>query len=103
MGIRFNPLIYSGFDFTGTGSGPSPSLYPYHVEKITLTPTDISNKYVSLAATPGTANLTCLTVIGGVEQNYGPDFIVTGTHLDWNGLFLDGVLVSGDQLIIVYN
>ena len=75
----------------------------YIVQKYTLTPTDIAAKSVTLSQAPTTANLTRLTVINGPEQDYGPDFVVSGTTLSWSGLFLDGVLVSGDKLIVSYN
>lgn len=65
-----------------------------------VTGTDISNQYVTLGTTPTTANLVRMTVVGGPEQAYGSDFTVTGNQLGWSGLFLAGVLNSGDQLII---
>lgn len=75
----------------------------YRVELFTLNGTDISNKFVTLATAPVTANLTQLTVIGGPLQDYGTDFTVSGTQLSWSGLFLDGVLVSGDKLVVTHN
>ena len=75
----------------------------YNVEKFTLSPSDITNKSVTLANTPSTANLTRLVVIEGIEQDYGVDFSVSGTLLTWNGLGLESLLESGDKLIIVYN
>ncbi len=75
-----------------------------HVELITLLAGDITNKYVVLASAPTTPSLTRLTVVGGPEQSYATDFqILLSNHLDWNGLFLDGVLTTGDKLIISYN
>lgn len=76
---------------------------PYYVNLFTLSPTDISNGYVTLAQAPDTAVDTQLTVVGGPMQNYGPDFTVSGSRLSWSGLFLSGVLVSGDQLIVQFN
>lgn len=75
----------------------------YNVQPFTLTPTDISNKFVTLPTAPTTDNLTQLTVIGGPLQDYGVAFTVTGTQVGWAGLFLDGVLGSGDKLVIIYN
>ena len=72
------------------------------INKFTLSPTDISNKFVTLSQSPQTASLTCLEVIGGPEQEYGTDFTVSGSTLSWSGLFLDGVLSSGDLLIVIY-
>jgi hypothetical protein len=72
------------------------------VNKITLTPTNILNKNVTLSQPPITPSQVSLEVIGGPEQNYGTDFTVSGMTLSWSGLFLDGVLVAGDILNIYY-
>lgn len=68
--------------------------------QITLSSTDISNKYVDLVVTPGFPNLSRLSIGGGPDQVYGVDFQVSGTLLTWNGLNLDGILEAGDILII---
>jgi hypothetical protein len=72
------------------------------VNKFTLSSTDITNKFVMLTQAPATPTQTSLDIIGGITQDYGPDFIVSGTTLSWSGLFLDGILASGDKLIIYY-
>lgn len=102
MGFRYNAL--SGFFDITTGSGGGGGGGPgYNVFLYTLTPTDISNKYITLPAVPATTGLTQLTVIGGPLQSYGTDFIVSGMQLNWSSLFLDGVLTSGDKLVVTYN
>lgn len=78
-------------------------LSEYQVEKFTLSPAQIAAKSITLAQMPTTANLTRLIVIGGPEQDYATDFTVSGTTLDWNGLGLDGILISGDKLVVIYN
>lgn len=75
----------------------------YIVESFTLNSTDITNKYVTLAQAPTTASKTRLMVVNGVEQAYGTDFTVSTNQLSWSGLFLDGVLESGDKLIVTYS
>lgn len=75
----------------------------YNVDKFTLNGTDISNKFVTLAETPAIAADTRVIVIGGVEQEYSVDFTVSGSTIDWDGLGLDGLLASGDKLVVVYN
>lgn len=75
----------------------------YHVERFTLTPLDISNKYVTLALAPVTPSNTNLYIGGGLYQDYGVDFTVSGTQLSWNGLGLDGILHAGDKLLVQYN
>jgi hypothetical protein len=75
----------------------------YFVDNFTLNGTDISNKFVTLSGTPTTASGTILNIVGGVVQDYSVDFTITGDQLSWNGLGLDGVLASGDKLIVQYN
>lgn len=72
-------------------------------QEFTLAPSDITNKYVTLSSTPVNPTLTLLNVIGGPMQAYTTDFTVSGSQLSWSGLFLDGVLVSGDILIVQFS
>lgn len=76
---------------------------PYFVNTFTLSSTDITNKFVTLSGAPDTPADTILTVIGGPMQSYGADFTVSGSQLGWSGLFLDGVLSSGDKLVVQFN
>lgn len=85
-------------NITQAASGAS-----YEVDKITLTPTDISNGFVVLSGSPTTPADTVLNIIGGVVQDYGVDFTVIGNQLIWNSLGLDGILVSGDKLIVQHD
>lgn len=98
----------SGYVLSTDGSGTTSwvsagSLGTYIVEKFTLTGTDITNGYVTLASTPSAPGDSVLSVIGGPVQDYSVDYTITGAQLDWNGLFLDGVLVAGDKLIVQYS
>lgn len=88
-------------DFAASGGGGG-GAFPYKPEFFTLDSTDISNKFVTLAAIVGTANKTRLTVIGGTEQAYGDDFTVSGDVVSWNGTPLESLLASGDKIIIIY-
>lgn len=92
-------------DATGlaTWSSPGAGSAPYYVDTFTLTGTDITNGYVTLTGSPTVPASTALTVIGGPMQDYGADFTVTGSQLSWTGLFLDGVLVAGDKLVVQFN
>lgn len=74
-----------------------------HIEQITLTSTHVGNKYVTLAYTPlGTSDIS-LTIAQGGIQFYNLDFVlVNGNQLSWAGKGLDGVLVSGDTMIVTY-
>lgn len=74
----------------------------YRAEYRTLTSGEASAKQLTLAFTPATPAYVSLDVIGGGPQFFGDDFTVSGATLDWNGLGLDGVLVTGDKLRIIY-
>lgn len=86
-------------DFTPSGASGN----QYHVDTLTLSPTDISNKYITLSSTPTDPEKTALNVIGGDMQEYTVDFTITGNQLSWDSLGLDGVLISGDVLLIQFN
>jgi len=73
------------------------------IERKTLSTTDISNKYITLEIEPSEPEETKFDVVGGITQNYGDDFIVDGSLVKWEGLFLDGVLEEGDTVIITYS
>ncbi len=74
----------------------------YRVDNRTLTSGEIAAKQLTLTYTPGTANYVTVGIKGGGTQFYGDDFTVSGAVLDWNGLGLDGVLATGDKLVITY-
>lgn len=88
---------WDGAAWNAVGFGSS-----LQTEKFTLDATDITNKYVTLAFAPTVPSLTRLVVITGLEQDLGTDFDVSGDEVTWDSLFLDGVLVLGDKLIITY-
>lgn len=69
-------------------------------EVYTLTSEDITNKYITLAVAPTHPELSRLSVIGGCEQAYGTDFVVSGSVLSWDSLPLQSLLQAGDKLII---
>lgn len=73
------------------------------VQTFDLTSTDITNKYVTLAATPASAGRVVVEVKGAPGQYYGADFTVSGNQVSWNGLGLDGILDAEDYLTISYD
>jgi hypothetical protein len=99
--LLYNP-ISGNFDYINDAVSAGPS-NEYKVDKITLTGADITNKTVTLDEIPTTLNETRLVVIGGIEQEYGADFVVSGTTLSWNGLGLDGLLSAGEKIVVIYN
>lgn len=77
------------------------------IEKFTLTPTDITNKYVVLASVPVSAANIVFLIEGGPAQSYTLDYTVTvddgGKRLSWSGLGLDGLIASAEQICVIYN
>lgn len=100
----------SGWGSSGFGSGTSGTIVDRSTitEQVTLTGTDISNKYILLGSAPpiGQRAQTALHVSGGTTAFYGEGFQITnddgGKRLSWDGLTLDGLLQAGDQLVITY-
>lgn len=78
-----------------------------NVDYVTLNGTNITNKYVDLVAIPKTAAKVVVDVVGGTAQAYATDFtvITDGTdikRLNWDTLGMDGQVVSGTVLRVVY-
>lgn len=67
---------------------------------VTLTQTDILNKYIVLPTIPFFPERVNVTPIEGIGQVNGIDFQVNGNILSWNGLGLDNFLEEHDVLII---
>lgn len=93
---------YNASGHTWVLIGPAGNTSTYVVDEFTLSSTDITNKYVTLSSTPNFPAKAVLEVIGGPTQSYSADYTISGTQLSWSGLFLDGVLEAGDQLIVQY-
>lgn len=79
----------------GTGS-------PVGIENFTITGPVLTAKEVTLAFAPTTPVVTILTPLGGVQQQYGVDFTITGTTLSWSGLGLDGYFILNDTFSVIY-
>lgn len=94
--------LYAWYLSSGDASAPSPSTGVMFVEYFTLTGTDITNKYVTLAHTPFESAKVILDIIGGGPQVYGSDYFSSTNQLNWAAMALDGLLASGDQLRVIY-
>ncbi len=68
----------------------------------TLSPTDISNGYVTLGHNPANPTATLCDIVGNTSQLYSTDFTVTGNQLMWTGLGMQSILFSGSQLRVSY-
>jgi hypothetical protein len=70
------------------------------MQVITLTGTDITNQFVTLANTP-VANSVSVFPKGGLQQTPGDDFTVAGAVVTFAGA-LAAHLASGDKLVVEY-
>lgn len=71
------------------------------VDHLTLTSTDITNKYVTLSRTPVTPTEVSMTT--DTPQDYDTDYYVEGKTLKWDGKLLDGFLEAGDEMQVIYS
>lgn len=75
---------------------------PVGIENFTITAPILSTKQVTLAFAPTTPAVTLLTPLGGIHQEYGVDFTITGNILSWSGLGLDGYFILNDKFSVIY-
>lgn len=78
------------------------TLLDQRVENRLITGGEITAKQLTLAATPYTNSEVIVDVRSGSPQVYGLDFVVTGAVLSWNGYALDGQIIAGSYLRVVY-
>jgi hypothetical protein len=90
------------FRLTGGGGGGGGGAN-VKTEYRVISGAEATAKSLTLIATPTTPGEVILGVSGGGLQFFGDDFTVYGSTLSWNGLALDGILTTGDKLIINYS
>ena len=71
-------------------------------ENIVLSEQNIIEKHVVLAAQPTDVNSVMLHPVGGPIQILNLDYQIINNLLTWDGLGLDGILASNDQLLVYY-
>jgi len=106
-----NDIVFTVAPATGTSvyvyyltnGSPSPSgpTGTQNVEYRTITAPEAAAESLTLSATPASASLVMVDVIGGTAQEYAVDYTVSGTTLSWAGLGLTG-LALGDKLRVNY-
>lgn len=84
-----------------------PEDIPIIKEVIDITESMITNKALNLSnecetSKPVTAVIITANNTTSLPLNYGIDFTITGSSVSWTGLGLDGALIIGDDLEIVY-
>ena len=76
----------------------------FQAEEFILTSTQVNTtKQVTLSQTPVDTSEVLLWIIGGIPQDNGADYSVSGTTLSWSGLGLDGLAGIGEILHVVYS
>ena len=74
-------------------------------EVFTLNGTDITNKFILVTADITSDSDTEFKVSGLAPQFYSESYVVDGVNkkkVKWNGLALDGLLLSGDVVEVLY-
>ncbi len=95
-------ITYTSVDKTQFRNTEKRSVY------VTLTPTDISNKYVDIDYTPVPFDAVQVNWLGGSEGHYGVDFTVTTNlngdyrRISWDGYSFDSQLVADEIIQIVF-
>lgn len=84
-------------DVTGGGGGSN-----WEVEYHQLTGGEITAKQFNLVQTPTAPTRVMVDLLGGSSQRYSADFTISGNVFNFNGLGLDGLLVTGDYLRLAY-
>lgn len=89
----------------GSGIGISDLIDAEKVEYITVSLTDVSNKYVTYSSAVGAGGKLRVCPMDGGPLHFGVDYTVDAglNRVGWNGLALDGIIAAGDVLRIIYN
>lgn len=83
----------------GGGGGTSST-----IERHTVSAGEAAAKQFTLLATPADVLGVVAFIPNGIPQLAPGDFIITGGNVfDWNGKDLDGVLLAGDTVQLIYN
>ena len=98
LGQRIYVYYFRQVSGGGVGGGGD----SFKVEFRTITAPEATAKALTLVVAPLTPAEVSLSAIGGGDQFYGDDYTVSGSTLSWSGLGLDGVLASGDKVVIKY-
>lgn len=94
--------VYAFYLSAGESAAPIPNVGQNNVQYIEVTPTDITNGFITLASTPSVATHVMCDVIGSGAQQYSVDFIINTDQLDWNGRRLELSIKAGDVIRAQY-
>lgn len=91
--------VYANGAWGNVGTGGSANV---KTEFRTISAGEESAKQLTLVNTPSAPTEVMLSIHEGSVGFYGVDYSVSGAILSWNGLGLDGLLASGDRVVINY-
>jgi Periplasmic copper-binding protein (NosD) len=94
-----------GITYTCTGlTNGQMDTSQFITDYLPITTNDIINKYVPLNFIPDGSSCQdiALNIVGGTSQELGDDFYVQDSKIKWDGKTLDGELVPGDVLRVIY-
>jgi hypothetical protein len=89
----------NGLDIGGFPLGQGAVSQTYSHE---LTSLDITRGFIVLPGEPYSPSTVRLSIVGGIEQINGTDYIVSEDVLSWSGLGLDNFLEIGETLLVQY-
>jgi hypothetical protein len=96
-------LIEVSYLTNGTSATRTLNLTNQIVENRLITVGEMAAKKLTLANTPGVPTEVICDMASGSIQIYGLDFnIINGNQLNWSALGMDGVVLAGTYLRIVY-
>lgn len=106
--ITFNtppPLYTEIYVYYLTGGTPSTPAIGVGTDRAvyhTVTAGEITAKQFTLVDAPADSTKVLVDIVGGVTQESGVDFQITGTTFDFDGYGLDGLLAENDIVRLYY-
>lgn len=94
--------VYVFYLVNAASFGGAPRTLTPETAYFTLSPTDISNGFVTVPHSPANPTATLCEIIGNTSQVYGDDFTVSGMQVQWTGLGMQSILFSGSKLRVSY-
>lgn len=94
--------VYASYLSNGSPASPIVSVGTNNVLYYEIQPADVTAKAFTLPSTPAEQTKLLVDFLGVGSLEFGVDFNVTGSDIEWNGLTLDGFIASSDILRIQY-
>ena len=94
-------MLFRSGDKGDKGDTGTPD-YAFVQKVVTVSSDQIAQKSIILDIAPFDPLSVSLTILGGIEQFSGIDFIVINTVLSWSQLSLELLIEAGQHLVITY-